>query len=273
MRVRGSTVLVTGATSGIGWETALLLARRGAAVWATGRSGEALAELTAAHPPGDGPGSITPAVADLASDTDRAALVDAVGPVDVLVNNAGIGWTGLVEEMPAAAVHQLFEVNVLAPIDLTKLVLPGMLERGAGHVVNVASVSSWVAVPPLTVYSATKFAVQGFSEGLAREVAGRGVRVSTVNPGPVATLFWARATSEDRPSEDLDGNTMRGVSPALVARAILRCVRRGRLPGYRTVAVPRAAGLARLGAVPGLRHLVDAGARTAHRTGATQRYG
>ncbi|HEX2064258.1 MAG TPA: SDR family NAD(P)-dependent oxidoreductase [Acidimicrobiales bacterium] len=269
--MRGSTVLVTGATSGIGRETALLLARRGAAVWATGRSGESLAELTGAHPSGAGPGSVTPVVADLSSETDRAALVEAVGPVDVLVNNAGIGWTGLVEEMPPAAVRQLFEVNVLALIDLTKLVLPGMLRHGHGHVVNVASVASWVAVPPLTVYSATKFAVQGFSEGLAREVAGRGVRVSTVNPGPVATLFWARATTEDRPSEDIDGGTMRGVSPALVARAVLRCIRLGRVPGYRTVAVPRAAGLARLGAVPGLRLVVDAGARTAQRTGATER--
>jgi short-subunit dehydrogenase len=253
MRVRGSNVVVTGATAGIGREVAILLASKGAHVWASGRSGALLKELAGRHP------GVTPVEADMTSDADRAALVEAAGPVDVLVNNAGIGWSGLVEHMPAADVRQLFEVNVLGLVDLTQRVLPGMLERRRGHVVNVASVASWVATPPLTVYAATKFAVQGFSDGLGRELAGRGVVVGTVNPGPVATHFWSRAIDEDRPSEMLEPEPMVGVPATTVARAVLRSIRMGGLPGYRTVAVPRLAGLARLGAVPGLRWVVDGG--------------
>jgi short-subunit dehydrogenase len=259
MRLPGSTVIVTGATSGIGRETAVLLAAKGARVWAVGRSADLLKELATDH------AGITAVEGDVTDDADRAALVDAVGPVDVLVNNAGIGWSGLVEDMPAEAVHQVLEVNVVGLVDLTRRVLPGMLARGRGHVVNVASVASWVAVPPLTVYSATKFAVQGFSDGLSREVAGRGVAVTTVNPGPVATRFWARAQGEDRPSTHLGDQPRYGVPATLAARAVLRSIRMAGVPGYRTIAVPRVLGLARLGAVPGLRLVVDAGAVVARR--------
>lgn len=267
MRVRGLSVVVTGASSGIGRETAVLLARRGARVWAVARSADLLEELAATQP------GITPLVADLTNDAERAALVAAAGTVDVLVNNAGIGWVGAVEGMPAARVRQLFELNVLALIDLTQRVVPGMLERRRGHVVNVASVASWVAMPPLTVYSATKFAVQGFSDGLRRELAGRAVSVATINPGPVATQFGPRAQVEDRATEELDGGVMIGVSPSMVARAVLRSVRRAGWPGYATVAVPRVLGLTRLGAVPGLRWMADAAALVSRRPETQRRFG
>ncbi len=260
MRVAGRVAVVTGASSGIGRETALLLAHKGARVRAVARSRSELEQLAREH------SGITPHVADLSAEADRAALADEAGEVDVLVNNAGLGWTGLVEDMPAERIRRLFEVNVLALVDLTQAVLPGMLARRRGHVVNVASVASWVATPPLTVYAATKFAVQGFSDGLRRETAGRGVVVSTVNPGPIATKFWARSRTHDRLSEDLDDEDGKlGLPPALVARAVLRAVRLGPLPGYETIAVPRALGLARLGAVPGLRLLVDAGSLISRR--------
>ena len=259
MRVRGSTALVTGASAGIGRQIALLLARKGARVWAAARSEGALHDLAAAE---DG---IRPVPVDVQDAAGRARLVDVAGEVDVLVNNAGIGWHGLVEDMPADRVRQLFEVNVLGLIDLTQRVLPGMLARRRGHVVNVASVASWVAAPPLTVYSATKFAVQGFSDGLRREVAGRGVVVSTVNPGPVATTFWRRAQGEDRPSEDLPDEPKVGVPPSVVARAVARAIRMGGAPGYQVIAVPRLAGLVRLGATPGVRLLVDAGSLVSRR--------
>ncbi len=259
MHLRNTVVVVTGASSGIGRATALQLADNGASVWAVARSEQALHALAAQHR------AIMPLAADLTLDDDRRRLVDAVGPVDVLVNNAGIGWLGLVEDMPFAEVRRLFELNVLGLVDLTQRILPGMIERHRGHIVNVASVASWVALPPLTVYSATKFAVQGFSDGLRREMAGRGVAVTTINPGPVATRFGHRARSGDRGTEALGDELMPGVPVALVAQAVRRAVRMGGAPGYTTIAVPRLAGLFRLAAVPGMRPLVDAGARISKR--------
>ena len=254
MQLRDLSVVVTGASSGIGRAAAVLLAGKGARVWAVARSEGPLDELAAGHP------GITPVVADVAVDEDRAAVVEQAGAVDVLVNNAGIGWLGNVEDMPPEQVRKLFDINVLGLVDLTQRVLPGMLERGRGHVVNVASVASWIAVPPLTVYSATKFAVQGFSEGLRREVAGRGVAVTTVNPGPVATRFGHRARSEDPLTERMGAGLMPGVPVSLAARAVVRAIRMGGAPGYATISVPRVAGLARLAALPGARLVVDAGA-------------
>ena len=257
MRLRHLNVIVTGASSGIGRASAALLADKGARVHAVARSAGPLDELASGHP------GITPFVADLASEADRAALVDAAGEVDVLVNNAGIGWIGLVEDMPSEQVAKLFELNVIALIDLTRRVLPGMLERGRGHVVNVASVASWVSIPPLTVYSATKFAVQGFSEGLRREVASRGVSVTTVNPGPVATRFGQRAVRQDPLTESMGERLMPGVPAGLAARAVVRAVRMGGLPLYTSIAVPRVLGLTRLGALPGARLVTDAFASVA----------
>lgn len=267
MRTSGLSVMVTGASSGIGRETAIALARRGARVSAVARSSDLLDDLAA------GQEGITPLVADLTDDGERASAVEAAGEVDMLVNNAGIGWVGPVEEMPADQVRQLFELNVIALIDLTQRVLPGMLERRRGHVVNVASVASWIALPPLTVYSATKFAVQGFSDGLRRELVGRGVSVATINPGPVATRFGPRAQSEDRASEDMGHGVMGGVPASLVARAVVRSVQMAGWPGYSSIAVPRAIGLSRLGAVPGLRWLTDAAGLASRRPELYRRFG
>lgn len=252
MRLHDLHVVVTGASSGIGRATAVRFAARGARVTAVARSREPLDDLARSH------SRITPVVADLSVEADRTAVVDGAGPVDVLVNNAGIGWIGSVEAMPADQVQKLFSINVLALIDLTQRVLPGMLDRRRGHVVNVASVASWVSIPPLTVYSATKFAVQGFSDGLRREVAGRGVKVTTINPGPVATRFGARARFEDPLTERMDDQTMPGVPASVCARAVTRAVRMGGGPGYGTIAVPRLLGVARLSALPGARFVVDA---------------
>jgi short-subunit dehydrogenase len=267
MRISGARVIVTGASSGIGWETALLLARKGAHVWAAARSEGPLKELAERHD------RITPIVADVTSEADRAGLADAAGPVDVLVNNAGVGWTGLVEEMPADQVRTLFDINVLGLIDLTQKVLPSMLERRRGHIVNVASLAGVVSAPPISVYSATKFAVIGFSDGLRRELNGRGVAVTAVCPGPVATRFGPRSTMEDAGSTtaEVPDAKMGGVPAWTVSRAVLRAVHLGGLPGYATVSVPRVGGLARLGAAPLLSLTVDAAAFFSRMAGARGR--
>ena len=248
MRIAGRVVVVTGASSGIGWATALHLARRGARVVAAARTEERLEVLAARHP------NITTQRCDVTVDDDRAALIEAasrVGDVDVLVNNAGLGWIGVVERMPAEDVRTLFETNVLALIDLTQRVLPGMLDRRRGHVVNVASGISWVAFPPYSVYAATKWAVQGFTEGLRREVIGRGVTAATINPGPIATEFFVRSAGGD------GGGADGGTGTALVARAVARSIRLRQVPGYQVIAVPRAVGLARVAGLPVIGRAVD----------------
>ncbi|MDQ1396223.1 MAG: uncharacterized protein QOG64_1482 [Acidimicrobiaceae bacterium] len=251
MRVRGQTIVVTGASSGIGRATAILLAKKGATVWAAARNEVRLKELAAEHE------GITPFRCDVAVDEDRASLVEAAGPVDVLVNNAGLGYMGLVEDMDQRDVRNLFEINVLGLIDLTQRVLPGMLERRHGHITNVASVASFVSTPPLTVYSATKFAVQGFTEGLRREMNGRGITVAMVNPGPIATEFGARSLAGPVGTPSTGAHAGQGLGVGLVAHAIMRTIRYGFVPGYDAIAVPRVMGFTRLGQVPVVDRLID----------------
>jgi NADP-dependent 3-hydroxy acid dehydrogenase YdfG len=251
VRVAGQVVLVTGASSGIGWATALHLASRGARVIGAARNEERLAQLAAASG-----GAVTVVRGDVTDDGDRAAIVEAaerLGPVDVLVNNAGLGWMGLVETMPADDVRTLFETNVVALIDLTQRLLPGMLERRRGHVVNVSSGIGWVAFPPYTVYAATKWAVQGFTEGLRREVVGRGVTAASINPGPIATEFFARSAGA---TGGRDAPTV-GPGTGLVARAVTRSIRLRHVPGYQVIAVPRVVGLARIAGLPVVGRAVD----------------
>jgi len=253
VRIRQKTIVVTGASSGIGRHTALLLARKGASVWAVARDMKRLEALAAQQD------RITPFRCDVSSDADRAALVEAAGPVDVLVNNAGLGYSGMVETMPAFEVRRLFEINVLGVIDLTQRVLPGMLARKRGHIVNVSSVAGYVATPPLTVYAATKFAVNGFTDGLRRELAGRGVSVALINPGPVNTE-WGPRSMGYLPVEGAPEVKGVGVPAWTVSHAIARSITLAAVPGWDTIAVPRVAGLVRLITIPILTRLVDGSA-------------
>ncbi|MEX0663355.1 MAG: SDR family NAD(P)-dependent oxidoreductase [Acidimicrobiia bacterium] len=252
MKVRDANIVVTGASTGIGRATALLLARKGARVTAAARDEARLQELAAEQP------GITPVRTDLSLDADRIALLAAAGDVDVLVNNAGLGYHGFVETMPAAKVRELLELNVLALIDLTQRVLPGMLTRGRGHIINVGSIAGYVGVPAEAVYSATKYAVQGFNDGLRRELRGRGVAVTLIAPGPIKTEFIAREMTGAPAPEP--GSMDRGLPVETVSRAILRALTR-RLPGYRTITVPRIGGWSRLGSVPGMAVLTDLATR------------
>ena len=250
MNLRDRTVVVTGASSGIGTETVRALAGRGARVVATARREDRL-EALANEVPG-----VVPVTADVTDPAGRARISAQAGHVDVLVNNAGVGYFGMVELMTGEYVERLLEVNVLAAIALTKEVLPGMLERERGAIVNVSSVAAFLAVPPLTVYSTTKFALQGFSEGLRREVAGRGVSVHTVNPGVTRSEFVVAAQGAANPLVQAGFNAT-GLPPWTVANAVVRAIEADRRPGYAEVAVPRAIGLARLAAVPSVSRAID----------------
>ena len=254
MRIADRVIVVTGASSGIGWATALHLAGRGARVIAAARNESRLAQLAAAaDKAGHG---LTTLRCDVNVEDDRVALVaaaDDAGGADVIVNNAGLGWMGIVERMPAEDVRTLFETNVLSLIDLTQKVVPGMLDRGRGHVVNIASAISWVSFPPYTVYAATKWAVQGFTEGLRREVIGRGVTAATINPGPIATEFFDRSAG----ATGGDGSPTVGPGTGFVARAVTRSIRLRHVPGYQVIAVPRVVGLTRVAGLPVIGRAVD----------------
>ncbi len=185
MELRGSRCLVTGGSSGIGRAVALELGRRGAQVVALGRDRERLDEVAAAAR-GES------LLADLADTEGVPALAPAAGAVDVLVNCAGLGLAGPFAEADAFAVERLVAVNLLAPILLTRALLPGMLERGRGHIVCVASIAGHVGVKGEAVYAASKGGLIAFAESLQQELAGTRVGVTLVSPGVIDTPFFAR---------------------------------------------------------------------------------
>ena len=252
--IEGRVVLVTGATAGIGRLTAERLADAGATVVGCARDELRLREV------GSRRRDLDLRLCDVTDPDQRADLVAGVladhGRIDVLVNNAGLGWQGLVEQMEPDDVDRLYATNVLAPVDLTRRVLPEMLARGDGDVVMTSSGAAFVSVPPLTVYCSTKYAIDGFVEGLRREVWTRGVRVHSVNPGPVRTEWLARSTGYQPAEADGRHRLSRGVPAEWVAAAVHRSLTR---PWSRTVSVPRVVGLGRLLAVQPLRAVVDVG--------------
>jgi short-subunit dehydrogenase len=182
-------VLVTGCSSGIGRAAALALARAGFPVWATARDAGSLGELEAA-----GCRVLPLDVTDERSRADAVRQVEAAhGAVGVLVNNAGHGGGGPVEEVPLALVREAFEVNVFAVIRMCQLVLPGMRARGEGLIVNIGSAAGLVTPPTGCPYAMTKYALESLSDALRPEVAPFGVRVTLVQPGGVRTRFMANS--------------------------------------------------------------------------------
>jgi NAD(P)-dependent dehydrogenase (short-subunit alcohol dehydrogenase family) len=186
------TVLITGSSSGIGRATAELFAEEEWVVYATARDEADLAELAER-------GCETAALdVTRAADVERVLdrIADEQGRLDCLVNNAGYGQHGPLEDVPAAELARQFDVNVYGPHRLTRAALPHMREAGDGTIVNVSSVSGRIAVPGAGAYSASKFALEAMSDALRGEVAGFGVDVVLVEPGPVATAFGERSAAE-----------------------------------------------------------------------------
>lgn len=186
--LRGQTVLVTGASRGIGHATARAFLQEGARVALCARDPQRLrdAEQALAEE-----GEVAGFAADVRDPAQLGEAFDAaaarLGPVEVLVNNAGALWVGAFAEQPLESITQMLDVNVKGVLHATRLVLPAMLERGAGVIVNVASGAGLSGIPELVTYSASKFAVVGFTETLQAELGERGLRVHAVCPGKVAT--------------------------------------------------------------------------------------
>lgn len=230
--------LVTGASSGIGRATVLLLARSGFRVFATVRSPvreEALRAETAGLP-------VEILRLDLADEAGASRVVQEVlrraGRIDALVNNAGYAKLGAVEDLPRADLRHQFEVNVFGALQLCREVIPVMRAQHSGRIVNVSSLAGKVSLPLMGAYCASKFALEAFSDALRAEVKPAGIRVALVEPGPVATNFNHLARNESHlilqaPSVfhavyeriRLQGVDRWAASPDRVARVILRAIR------------------------------------------------
>jgi NAD(P)-dependent dehydrogenase (short-subunit alcohol dehydrogenase family) len=182
--------LVTGCSTGIGREIARAALESGHNVVVTARRIESVQDL--ADEFGDRALAIALDVTDKDLIADAVAAADAAfGGVDVLVNNAGNGYLSAVEEGEDAKVRLLFDTNYFGVVDTIKAVLPSMRERGAGHIINISSMTGLVANPPNAYYSSTKFALEALTEALAQEVKPLGIKVTAIEPGAFRT-DWAK---------------------------------------------------------------------------------
>lgn len=225
-RAAAKWCLVTGASSGIGAAYARALRRRGRRVVLVARRADRLATL-ASELGGEGQALDLPA--DLAREGEVERLCDQLAQrglhLDLLVNNAGSGDTGAFASQPIERLTGMVDLNCRALVELTRRLLPGMLARRAGAIVNVVSTSAFQPVPYLTVYAATKSLVLSFTEGLATELRGSGVRVQALCPGLTETEFFEVA----RTGAGLKVNRLPRARPEAVVEASLRGLETGRL--------------------------------------------
>ena len=225
--------LITGASRGLGKAFAEIALEAGDAVVATARRADALAGLVDAH------GSrVLPAVLDVTDSAEIAAVVqkalDTFGGIDVLVNNAGYGLTGGVEEVTEQQARHQMEVNFFGALWFTQAVLPVMRRQGRGHIFQISSMGGVAAFMNTGLYHASKWALEGLSESLAQEVAAFGIRVTIVEPGPFRTDFNGDSLTRATPMPAYDA--------VLIAR---RHIFSGALVGTQ-VGDPRKAGEALL---------------------------
>jgi len=223
----GKVALVTGASSGIGEATAVALAEAGAAVAVGARRTDRLDALAARLR------KTGASVLELELDvTEEAACADAVrrtreelGGLDVLVNNAGVMLLGTIVGADTEDWRRMLSTNVLGLLYMTHAAIDGMVEQGSGDIVNISSVAGRTARLGAGVYNASKWAVNAFSESLRQEVTGRGVRISLVEPGAVATELSSHITQEEaREASRRMAESMRTLQSDDIARAILYVV-------------------------------------------------
>jgi short-subunit dehydrogenase len=219
MELGGRSVLLTGATGGLGRAMAVALAAKAATLTLSGRKAEALKEL-AEELPGSGHRTLT---ADLAEPGAAQKLAAEVGDVDVLVANAALPAAGWLGDFSPEQLTRALRVNLEAPMLMAQALFPAMLERGSGHLVFISSLSGKAASPRSAIYNATKFGLRGFALGLRADLAPRGVGVSLVTPGFVreAGMF---ADSGAKPPPGMGTAT-----PKQVGEAVVRAIERDKI--------------------------------------------
>lgn len=185
-------ILITGVSSGFGRALALEALADGHRVVGTVRSAQAVEDFESLAP-----GRAFARVLDVTDTVAIAPLVDAIetdiGPIAVLVNNAGYGHEGVLEESPLAEMRQQFEVNVFGAVAMMQAVLPHMRARREGHILNITSMGGFITLPGIAYYCGSKFALEGISEVLGKEVAALGIRVTSVAPGSFRTDWAGRS--------------------------------------------------------------------------------
>jgi short-subunit dehydrogenase len=234
MRLDGAVALITGASEGIGAACARLLRARGARLSLAARSEDKL-RLVAREDDLVNPG-------DLRLTNDRRRIVERTlehfGRVDILINNAGIGLYAPSHESRMEDARELFELNFFAPLELVRLVVPGMKQRCTGAIVNIGSIAGKVTLPWFTLYSASKYAIGSLTDGLRMELHRFGIHCMTVCPGYVHTRFQQNVIAGEPPV--LTGLRKRwAITPERCAEDIVRGLERE----ARTVVIPRSGWL------------------------------
>ncbi|MEY9913649.1 NAD(P)-dependent dehydrogenase (short-subunit alcohol dehydrogenase family) [Catenulispora sp. MAP12-49] len=220
VELTGKTALVTGSTGGIGRETALLLASAGAAVVVSGRDAERGARTVQAIT--EQGGSARFIAADLTDLDSLRRLADAAGDVDILVNNAAVFPGAPTTDQDPAEFDSVLAANIRAPYFLTAALVPAMIAKGAGSIVNISTMAARIGMPGLSVYSATKAALESLTRTWAAEFSPAGIRVNTVAPGPTRTDMVLTTMGEDGAAQ-VGKSTLLGrlAAPREIAEVVL----------------------------------------------------
>ncbi|KAL8604507.1 hypothetical protein ACOMHN_015791 [Nucella lapillus] len=240
--LRGKTVLITGASSGLGEACAKVFFEHGCHLILTGRNMEKLQEVeqdlclslddTGRNVPKSERGSkepLPPSVTLMRMDLEDVAglqqAAEKMGKVDVVVSNAGISYRGCIEDSPVRVDQKLMAVNYLGHVALIKGLLGSMLRENAGHIVGISSIQGRIAIPYRSAYAASKHAFQAFFDCLRAELADANIQVSVVSPGYIRTNLSLNAIRGDgTPHGVMDQTTEEGMAPEAVARRVVQCV-------------------------------------------------
>jgi NAD(P)-dependent dehydrogenase (short-subunit alcohol dehydrogenase family) len=195
----GKVALVTGGTSGIGKATAIAFARAGAKVVLTGRREKEGAQVVAEIKKLGGDAGFVRA--DVSKDADVKAMVDFTvdkfGRLDVAFNNAGVEWKGPLDQATEAEYRRVFDINVWGVLNSMRHEIPAMLKNGGGAIVNTSSVAGQVGLGQVSIYTASKHAVEGLTKSVALEFAKQNIRINAVAPGVIATEMWDRFAGDE----------------------------------------------------------------------------